>query len=135
MVDRVRAGAVIVDGGRLAVIERDRDGHHYFTLPGGGVEDGETVEEAAAREVLEELGVEVELLGTVGAVTLTRGSWVTLQIYFAARSTGGIFGAGTRPGVPAGPRPDDGYLPADMARSGGGCRRHGLPTRADRAAV
>lgn len=35
----------------------------YYTLPGGAVEDGETLEEAAIREVKEETGLNVELEG------------------------------------------------------------------------
>jgi 8-oxo-dGTP pyrophosphatase MutT (NUDIX family) len=56
-----RAGVVIVRHGRLALIERFRDGQHYFAVPGGGVERGETVAEAAHREAEEELGVPVVL--------------------------------------------------------------------------
>ena len=47
--------------GRLALIERYRDDQHYFAVPGGGVEKGETIAEAAHREAEEELGVPVVL--------------------------------------------------------------------------
>lgn len=46
------------------MVERHKDGEHYFVLPGGGVEDGEAPEQAAVREVAEEttLSVVVEKL-------------------------------------------------------------------------
>jgi 8-oxo-dGTP diphosphatase len=56
-----RAGVIVVRGDRLALIERTRHGRKYWVIPGGGVEQGETVQETARREAEEELGVPVEL--------------------------------------------------------------------------
>lgn len=63
---RRRVGAVIVrDGHVLMVRERRRDadgrrlGIEYWTLPGGGIEDGESSEAAVIREVAEETGLHV----------------------------------------------------------------------------
>ncbi|MDT0489863.1 NUDIX domain-containing protein [Streptomyces griseus] len=56
---RVRAGAIVIRDGRMLVIrfqEPDEDGP-YFEIPGGGVEAGETPEEAAVRELREETGL------------------------------------------------------------------------------
>lgn len=50
---------LVVQDGRLILMERWRDGLHYFSIPGGGVEPGETPEEAAIRELYEELGIRV----------------------------------------------------------------------------
>ena len=41
------------------MVRHVHDGRDYWTLPGGGIEPGETPEQAAAREVLEETGVVV----------------------------------------------------------------------------
>ena len=41
------------------MVHHVRDGHDYWTLPGGGVGPGETFEAAAEREMMEEAGVRV----------------------------------------------------------------------------
>lgn len=59
--------AVSHEDGRLLLIHRvDND---YWALPGGAMELGESVADAAVREVEEEAGVEVELVGLVGIYT------------------------------------------------------------------
>lgn len=57
-----RAGVLIVRDHHLALIEREHAGRRYWVVPGGGIEQGESVAEAALREAGEELGVDV-LLG------------------------------------------------------------------------
>jgi 8-oxo-dGTP diphosphatase len=58
---RVRAAVVILENGRVTLIERVRDRRTYFVFPGGGVEAGESPQQAAVREAHEEFGVSVEL--------------------------------------------------------------------------
>ncbi len=87
---RGRAGVILIEGDRVAMIERTRPGLHYYVFPGGGVDPGETYEEAAMREAHEELGVEVELIGTSVARMRTPGE----HRYWRARVSGGTFGEG-----------------------------------------
>ena len=54
--------AIVRDGAILMVRHEHDDGRAYWTLPGGLVEQGESLEAAALREVREEVGLE----GTVG---------------------------------------------------------------------
>ena len=73
---RLAAYAVIVDEGRILLAWWNGEGRAEpkFTLPGGGVDFEETVEEAAVREVLEETGYHVELgrLLCVSSYTIPR---------------------------------------------------------------
>lgn len=59
--------AVIVDGGHLLLIRRSApEGTLVWALPGGTVEAGETPEQAAVRETLEETGLTVEAVRLLG---------------------------------------------------------------------
>lgn len=59
--------------GRVLLLQHIRPHGRYRVLPGGGVDYGETIEQAAAREVLEELNAECEIdrLVAVGELFLS----------------------------------------------------------------
>ena len=56
-----RAVAVLERDGKVLVIRRHLDGRDYAVLPGGGVEDGETPEQAVIRELAEECTLDGEV--------------------------------------------------------------------------
>lgn len=53
------ARAIITEADKILVMHRNKEGNEYFTLVGGQVQEGETVEEALAREVREETGLQI----------------------------------------------------------------------------
>jgi ADP-ribose pyrophosphatase YjhB (NUDIX family) len=59
--------AAIVRDGKVLVVRRARKpALNLYTLPGGGVEIGETLSEAVMREVREETGLDVEPVALAG---------------------------------------------------------------------
>lgn len=59
-------GAIILEGDRVLLIERGNAPlAGWWSLPGGVVETGETLEQAVCREVLEETGLVVRPAGVV----------------------------------------------------------------------
>jgi 8-oxo-dGTP pyrophosphatase MutT (NUDIX family) len=51
------ARGVVLHDNQILLIERWREGKHYFTVPGGRIESGETIEMALVRELLEETSI------------------------------------------------------------------------------
>ena len=57
-----RAQCLLLDGLQILMVNQGHGGRDYWCLPGGGVEVGETPEQAAKRELLEECGLTAEQL-------------------------------------------------------------------------
>ena len=58
---RHTARGIVVHQGNILLMERWRPGLHYFSIPGGGIEPGETPEATVVRELREETSVEVKV--------------------------------------------------------------------------
>lgn len=58
---RTRAVGVIVHNSNVLLIERRLEGKAYYVFPGGGVEEGEKIEDAVLRELYEETTIKASI--------------------------------------------------------------------------
>ena len=95
----VSAGGVVyrrTDDGKIEILlaaRRTRKGEIAWGLAKGGIEEGETIEEAAVREVREETGIEAVIEGSLGE-TRYFYVWEEVRIrktvhFFLMRAIGG----------------------------------------------
>ncbi|MBN2420845.1 NUDIX domain-containing protein [Candidatus Woesearchaeota archaeon] len=57
----MRAAAIVLNDNKILLIHRFFKNREYYVFPGGGVEEGETTEEATIREMKEETSLDVKL--------------------------------------------------------------------------
>lgn len=98
--ERIRvAGIIFIDGGialmhRVGVIKR-KDIQEYYTFPGGGLEEGETLEEGTIREIKEEFGIDVKVVKKLYELESKRFN--QKEYFFLCEYVSGKFGTGQGP--------------------------------------
>ena len=87
---RRRAGVIIIDDSKVLLLYRRSDHWgslaEYYVVPGGGVEAGETDEQAAIRELKEEAGLNIELNQKI----LEFENKNQMEIFFTCKSYTGV---------------------------------------------
>lgn len=90
---KVAVGTIISHDGGVVLLKRGIEpGYGKWVFPGGFVDRGETLEEAAARETWEEVGLEVTTDRLLGAYSYRE--FPVVVVVFSARVTGGRLLAG-----------------------------------------
>ena len=99
---RVRACGIAVHKNSLLLVRHEGLGERgqLWSFPGGGVEFGESLEEALVREFQEETGLEVEVGSQKFVYEYIQPPLHAIEIYFEVRATGGKIRTGTDPEVP-----------------------------------
>jgi ADP-ribose pyrophosphatase YjhB (NUDIX family) len=99
----VRVTGVVIEDDRILLLNQDTDTGRSWSLPGGKVEEGETLAAALVREMREETGLEVEPGRLLYVCDHLPGNGThVVHLTFEARRVGGTIGdvaagADTRP--------------------------------------
>ncbi|MBI1277243.1 MAG: NUDIX domain-containing protein [Anaerolineaceae bacterium] len=90
---RLRACVVVIEDGKILLVPHFNTdvGPIQWHIPGGGVEFGETLQQAAIREFAEETGLQVECSEFLGIYENIKpdGSWHSVSFAFWGKVVGG----------------------------------------------
>ena len=98
--ERIRvAGIIKINGGyafmhRKNVIKR-KNFREYYTFPGGGLEENETLEEGVKREIKEEFGINVKVIKKL--YEMYSEKFNQREYFFLCEYESGVFGTGNGP--------------------------------------
>lgn len=91
---KVGVGVAVVQDGALLLIKRGREPQRgKWAVPGGKVDFGESLQEAARREAAEETGLEVEIGDAIWVGEVIDDEYHIVLIDFEARVVGGVLRA------------------------------------------
>ncbi|MGW4476633.1 NUDIX domain-containing protein [Nonomuraea sp. NPDC004354] len=90
----VRVTGILVEDDQILLLDQDTDTRRSYSLPGGKVEEGETLTDALVREMREETGVDVHV-GRLLYVCdhLPGGGTHVIHMTFEATRVSGTLGA------------------------------------------
>jgi len=95
---RCATKAFIMDNGKLLVIKQAEGGKEWWDMPGGKLEFGLTPEENLKKEVMEEVGLEVEIEKLMGVSQfISHGGDQVVCIDYLCRSKGKNVDIGSNP--------------------------------------
>ncbi len=81
---------IIIKDGKLLSMYREKQDRIFYTFPGGGRDDGESLEECVTRECKEEFGIDIEPIKEIYTYQTSR----SYEHFFICTWTGGEFGSG-----------------------------------------
>lgn len=114
--ERTRVAGIIFIDGKIALMHRKDvlkrpEMPEYYTIPGGGLEEGETEEEGVIREIKEEFGIKVKVIKKL--YEMESKNFKQKEIFFLCEYESGKFGTGTGPEFSGDPKYIDSgkYIP------------------------
>jgi len=88
---RITSAVLVVSDGKFLLGERNKENYNgYWVIPGGGVKFGETIQDAAIREIKEETGLDVEITEFIGPKEIINvpGNYHSIVFFHLAKPIG-----------------------------------------------
>jgi ADP-ribose pyrophosphatase YjhB (NUDIX family) len=108
---KVRATAVLIEGGRILLVQQRVDDRRSWSLPGGTLESSETLGDCLVREVREETGLDVTLDRLLYVCDRLDAARQVVHVTFAVHRIGGQVRVGKEPEPDAQPIQDVRFVP------------------------
>lgn len=86
---KVRATGILIENNSLLLVKQKLSNNKNWSLPGGRVEPGETLEQALIREMKEETGLDVEPIRMLYVCDVAASDNTVLHITFLTKRIGG----------------------------------------------
>ena len=85
---RITAAVLVEKDGKFLLAERNKENYNgYWVIPGGGVKFGETIQDAAVRELKEETNLDVDIIKFIGYKEIINvpGNYHSVVFYHLAK--------------------------------------------------
>lgn len=80
------AGCIIKNSeGKILLVHRNTPKRNQWEIPGGKIDEGENPEQTARREILEELGIDVQIINKLGEKEFFEDGYVMDYIWLDAK--------------------------------------------------
>ncbi len=89
---KIRLTAVIIEDGKILLLDQNVDNSRSWSLPGGKLEENETIEQGLVRELYEETGLHIKVGKLLYICDHTHNDEYVLHMTFKATRKGGTFG-------------------------------------------
>ena len=105
---KIRVTSIVINEDKILLVEQNVDNLRSWSLPGGGLEEGETLEAGVKRELLEETGVNITVKELLYGCDYIRDDRHVVHITFLAEA---LDAEETTPGLDENPIKSVSYIP------------------------